>query len=63
MNIEELKKASVLLSDTIEQLILTFESETQTIVTSVGLNRMDITTIDQIPGSRNLLNVDLKVEL
>lgn len=60
MNIKELKATTIVLSDTIQNMIEKFESETGTTVAGIDLNRIDISTIN---APATLLNVNLKVEI
>lgn len=63
MDIQELKKQNIQLSDDIEKLVRDFERRTGTTVTSIDLNRATFQTVKEKEGRNVLLNVDLKVEL
>ena len=60
MELDELKSRLVAVSDGIEKLIQDFESATGTTITSVDLNRIDVSTIVE---QRSILNVNVRVEL
>ena len=61
MNVDELKTSAIKLSDNIEQLIVAFESETGCCISSIGLNRIDVSAM--MEHRSRLLNVDVKVEI
>jgi hypothetical protein len=62
MNIEELRQELVSVGDQIESLIRHFEAKTGCEICAIGLNRIDVTSVDA-QVKKSIVNVDLRVEL